>query len=445
MSSTASSDCVGGCAQGRLSHVTDADRWQQVVDRAQAVGRLPTVVAGVLQGGHLVWTGSAGAPTATDMQYRIGSITKTMNAVAVLQCRDDGLLSLDDPLGRVVPESGYRDATLRSLLAHVSGMQSEPTGSWWERSPGVDVASLISANDGSGAIAPAGSFFHYSNLGHALLGEVVARLRGESWWEVVSGRLLGPLGMTRTSYLPDGEAAQGFSVEHYSGSLMREPHQDTGAMAPAGQLWSTIDDLAKWGRFLALGEASVVSSESLQEMAQPVAASPEYGLGLRLLTCGDKVLVGHTGSMPGFLATLFVDQGSGDGALALTNATTGFDPVGMVTQLLAGAPVEPEPAWVPTASVPDWAAELLGVWFWGNSAQEIRLHNGMLQLHDVAMHEVDGRFAEQHGQIVGVDGYHRGETLNVVRRPDRTISHLDCATFIYTRIPYDPTTPIPGH
>ena len=88
------------------------------------------------------------------------------------------------------------------------------------------------------------SEFHYSNLGYALLGEVAARLLGCTWWEAVQQRILTPLGMSRTSYLPEGAAAQGQSVHPYDGTLVDEPATDTGAMAPAGQVWATITDLA---------------------------------------------------------------------------------------------------------------------------------------------------------------------------------------------------------
>ncbi len=138
-------------------------------------------MAGVLDGAELGWSGTAGAETSTDTQYRIGSITKTMTALLVLQCRDDGLLDLDDPIGKHVPETGYGSATVRSLLAHVSGMQSEPVGPWWERSPGGSVEDLLAANDGSGAVFGPGEQYHYSNLGFALLGEAVARLRRDDW------------------------------------------------------------------------------------------------------------------------------------------------------------------------------------------------------------------------------------------------------------------------
>ncbi|HEU4567584.1 MAG TPA: serine hydrolase domain-containing protein, partial [Marmoricola sp.] len=182
---------------------------QAVVASAQRRGRLPSLVAGVLEGGTLAWTGSAGAATGPDVQYRIGSITKTMTAVLVLQCVHDGLAGLDDPVGRFVPETGYSEATLRALLSHGSGMQSEPVGPWWERSPGVDVAALLAANDGTAAVAAPGEFFHYSNLGFALLGEAVARIRDASWWQLVQRRLLEPMQLRRTSYHPQPPHAQG--------------------------------------------------------------------------------------------------------------------------------------------------------------------------------------------------------------------------------------------
>jgi len=416
--------------------------WQAALDRAQAVGRLPSIVGGVVREGRLVWAGSAGDTTGVDQQYRIGSITKTLTAVLVLQCRDEGLLDLDDPLGRYVPESGYRDATLRALLSHTSGMQAEPIGPWWERSPGVPMPDLIAANDGSGRVLEPGLAFHYSNLGFALLGEVVARVRGADWWSLVQQRLLAPLGMARTSYHPVAPHAQGSSVDHFAGTRHDEPHADTRAMAPAGQLWSTIGDLALWLDFLAAGRPGVLAAETLREMATPVippggVPQEDYGLGVRLLTApSGAVLVGHTGSMPGFLATAFVDQDSRDGVVALTNATTGVATDRLALDLLAGSdPAGCAAPWVPSAEVPERVVELLGLWFWGNSALEIRWHNGLLQSHTLAPPELSDRYVVTPDQIVGVDGYHLGETLHVHRAPDGTITHLECATFVYTRQP----------
>ncbi|MGZ4450569.1 MAG: serine hydrolase domain-containing protein, partial [Nocardioides sp.] len=393
------------------------------------------------------WVGGAGDVPGTDpadVQYRIGSVTKTLVAVLVLRCRDEGLLSLDDPLGRFVPESGYAAATLRALLAHTAGLQSEPAGPWWERSPGVPVEALLAANDGSGAVAGPGEFHHYSNLGFALLGEVVARVRGRGWWDVVTDELLVPLGMARTSYHPQGPSAQGWSVGHFTGTLTPEPHQDTGAMAPAGQAWSTVADLARWADFLATGHPDVLPASTLREMATPSAPAPEYGLGLRLVPWHGRFLAGHTGSMPGFLASLFVDPVTREGSVLLANATTGLVTHDVPLALLGEAAAPPSVPWTPTTAVPDAVAGLPGVWFWGNSAFELRWHDERLEVHSLALHNRQDVFEVRDGRVVGVEGYHRGETLHVVRREDGAVSHLECATFVYTRTPYDPDVPVPG-
>lgn len=424
-----------------------AARWQACLDLLQSHGRLPSIVGGVLRNGELVWSGGSGAVPGidpADVQYRIGSITKTLVTVAVLRLRDEGLLSLDDAIGRFVPESGYADATVRSLLAHTSGMQSEPVGPWWERSPGVDVATLLDANDGSGAVTAAGDYFHYSNLGFALLGEVVARVRGAWWWDVVLSEVLTPLGMARTSYDAQAPSAQGLSVGHFTGILTEEPHQDTGAMAPAGQAWSTVGDLARWAAFLGSGHPDVLSAGTLSEVARPAPPATEYGLGLRLVPWHDRFLVGHTGSMPGFLASCFVDPETGDGAVAMANATTGLDADGVPQLLLGPGQVGPADPWVPTTHVPPAVVDLPGVWFWGNSAVELRWHNESLELHSLALRKLQEVFALRDDRLVGVDGYHRGETLRAIRRSDGTLSHLECATFVYTRTPYEPDVDIPG-
>lgn len=423
------------------------ERWQACLDVLQSQGRLPSVVGGVLRGGELAWTGAAGevrGEEPADLQYRIGSITKTLVAVAVLRLRDEGRLTLDDEVGRFVPETGYRSATVRSLLAHTSGMQSEPVGSWWERSPGVDVATLLAANDGSGAVSASGEHFHYSNLGFALLGETVARLRGASWWEVVRSEVLAPLGMDRTTYDAQAPAAQGHSVDHFTGTLTREPHQDTGAMAPAGQVWSTVADLARWAAFLTAGDADVLPLATIREAGQPAPPAVDYGLGLRLVPWHDRHLVGHTGSMPGFLASCFGDPRTGDGSVVLANGTTGLDADAVPLLLLGDGPVEAREPWVPTTWVPPEIAGVPGLWFWGNTAVELRWHNATLELHNLSLSRWQEVFALRDGHLVGLDGYHRGETLHVVRREDGAVSHLECATFVYTRTPYDPDVEIPG-
>lgn len=436
-----------------------AHRMAALLSRDQSAGRLPSVVAGVVRDGSLAWAGSHGSCTggeapSTDTQYRIGSITKTMTAILVLQLRDDGALDLADRLDQHLPGVGYGGATIRSLLSHSSGMQSEPAGSWWERSPGATFAELAADIDDSQAAHPVGATYHYTNLAYGLLGEVIVRHSRLTWWEQVEERILQPLEMTRTGYHPQAPSATGYSVHHFAGTLAGEPAQDTGAMAPAGQVWSTVGDLAKYAVFLAGGNEAVLSRESLDEMATPQsgtlagAASGGYGLGLRLLLGGSGVLVGHTGSMPGFLAGFFVDRVRRTAAICLANGTSGLRAEGLPLDML-GELEELEPTvmnpWMPTEEVPAEVEEILGLWHWGNTAYAFAYDGEEIVVGQLGSEVTSHRFRPRgDGTFRGSVGYHHGETLHVCRNDDGSINHLVCATFIYTRSPYDSQAPIPG-
>jgi CubicO group peptidase (beta-lactamase class C family) len=418
------------------------ERRQVCLDVAQATGRLTSVVGAVFDRYGVVWEGASGRGGGLTGQYRIGSITKTFTAVLVMQARDAGLVDLDAPIGRYLGDVGYADTTARQLLSHTSGMQSEPAGPWWERSRGGDFEALVAANDGSGRVARAGEYFHYSNLGYGLLGEVLARVTSRPWRQLVGDVLLGPLGLAQTSYLPRPHAQPGWSVDHFTGVRTLEPLTSTGAMAPAGQLWSTVADLVTWGQFLAGSRPDLLDPSTLHEMSLPVLE--DYGLGLQISANAGGVLVGHGGSMPGFLARLVVDPGSGIGSVVLTNATTGVDTHQLALDLIDGDFIDDVPApWVPTVTVPPEASGLPGLWFWGNTAHELRWHNDGLDLVALTGTMRD-RFVLVGSRLVGVSGYHRGETLDVHRRPDGTVHHLECATWVYTRTPYDPDVDIPG-
>ncbi len=84
-----------------------------------------------------------------------------------------------------------------------------------------------------------------------------------------------------------------------------------------------------------------------------------------------------------------------------------------------------------------------GLWFWGNTALELRWHNERLRLNAPGAYDDADVFAVRGDDIVGVEGYHRGETLHVHRGADGTVRHLECATFIYTRDPLRPRRPDP--
>src|SRR5215210_3893060 len=163
--------------------------------RVQREGRAPSLVAGVVRDGGLAWSAGRGdvPEPHTGVQYRLGSISKTVTAVAVMRLRDEGRLGLDDPLDRHLPGTPFGDRTIGQLLSHLAGASAESPGGWGERTPGGSLDEL--GMTGEHAVLGAARRFHYSNLGYGLLGELVARARATSWIDAVRAEVLQPLGM----------------------------------------------------------------------------------------------------------------------------------------------------------------------------------------------------------------------------------------------------------
>lgn len=447
-----------------------ATELDHLLARAQRSGRLPSVVAGIVRGGSLVWSGAVGTldgradgqPADSDTQYRMGSITKTFVAVCVLRLRDAGRLRLSDRFDEHVPGSALGEATLEQLLTHAAGTQAETGGPWWERTPGDDWDAL--AASGVGQRFRAGRRFHYSNVGYAALGRVLEAHHGRGWFEVVRGELLEPLGMQRTTTRPAGRAAQGLAVHPFADVLLPEPEHDAGAMAPAGQLWTTLTDLARWAAFLGGDTAGLLDPDTLAEMCEPHHVVDEpgqpwtgaHGLGWQLWNEGGARLAGHGGSMPGFLAGVRVrrDDGvgglagraaAGDGVVTMTN-TTSTTVLRTLDADLLRTLAEREPA-----ATEAWAAsgdpsllELVGTWHWGPSTTTATVAGEHLVLGEPGQARGSRFRPVGRDEWVGLDGYHTGEPLRVVRRADGTVSHLDLASFRFTRTPYDPAADVPG-
>jgi CubicO group peptidase (beta-lactamase class C family) len=430
----------------------------QLTAEAQATGRAPCVAAAVVRDGVLAHLSGAGtlsgqpvdAATVADVQFRIGSISKTMTAVLVMRLRDEGRLALDDPLDRHLPGTpAGGTVTLRRLLAHASGLQREPDGDWWERTDGGDIDKLLAdlASDKL-ALAPHHRY-HYSNLAYGLLGAVLRTVTGQSWADLLQQRLLAPLGMTRTTYHPAEPFAPGYVVHPWLDTLREEPRTDTGAMAPAGQLWSTPADLVKWAAFLADPDAAVIDPRTVREMSAPVVMndldtwSEGHGLGLELYRRGERVYIGHGGSMPGYQSILVIHRPSRTGIVAYANAYTlhgkglGGLADAMMATVLDNEPRRVEP-WRPAAEPDGEVLELLGRWWWMGREYELRhdAATGELVMHGVTRVRTPVRFRrEAQDSWRGLSGENDGEVLRVLRGDDGTPTQLDIATFVFSRFP----------
>ncbi|PKW08807.1 CubicO group peptidase, beta-lactamase class C family [Streptomyces sp. 1222.5] len=428
---------------------------------AQTEGRAPSLVAAVVRGGQAVWHGARtsvdGHGPDENVQYRIGSITKTFTAVLVMRLRDEGLLDLGDPLEKHLPGTGAGEATIAQLLAHTAGLAAESPAPWWERTPGSLRPELGDVLGEEPLLHPVGRRHHYSNPGYTVLGALVEELRGAPWEEVLRAEILEPLGLRRTSAQPEPPNAGGWAVHPWADALLPEPLEDLGRMAPAGQLWSTTGDLARFAAFLARGDDRVLCAESVRELRTPAAPAEaadvlegtSYGLGMQIQRRDGRLLVGHSGSLPGFLANLTIGVEDDVAAVVLANCTSGplLGAVGadLVRIVAEAEPRIPEP-WRPLREIEPTVLELAGQWYWGTHAFGLRVTaDGLIALGPLTGGGRRARFRSNgDGTWTGLEGYYAGELLRPVRRPDGSLSHLDLGSFVFTRQPYDTQAPVPG-
>jgi len=416
----------------------------QILRRGQVQYRLPSVSAAVYRGDETVWAETVGIADDTgreataETQYRIGSITKTFTAAAVLLLRKDGTLALDDPIERHLPDVRFGRLTIRRLLAHSSGLQREPPGEVWETLEFPKGDDLLARLADAELVLPAGERWHYSNLAYALLGEVVARVTRMAFSDFVDERLIRPLGLTRTTWQSVEPAAHGYYVDPYARTLRPEPTLDGDGVEAVGSLWSTPSDLCRWGSHL----ASIEAMHQVQIMDDPEAWTLGHGLGLQLARRGELVFFGHGGAMPGFLAMLLGRRAEAIGAALVTNASTPAAAVEEITADLAEKALElygaEQDAWRPEAEPPPEVAELLGIWwtegvpfvFWWERGRLRARPTENEKPRAMSVFDADGPDAFR-----VAEGRERGELLRVVRDPQGGIEKLYWATYPVTREP----------
>jgi CubicO group peptidase (beta-lactamase class C family) len=332
-------------------------------------GSAPGLAYGVVRDGELVHAGGAGerrlggpVPDAETV-FRIASMSKSFTASAVLLLRDAGILALDDPAEKYVPELGGWPSlvTIRQLLTMTAGFPTDDP--WGDRQQGLpldDFASLL-AGGVSVNWAP-GTRFEYSNLGYAILGMVVTAASGMPYDHYIRARLLAPLGMTRTGFEESEFSAGGLAQGYRRGPRGWEevPCDPYGAFAPMGGVFSCVADLARW----VAGFESAFPPGAREEGAHPLAAASRremqlsqvlipparghalpggtlsgpaaYGFGLFIdEDPATGRVVSHSGGYPGFGSNMRWHPATGTGVIALGNGT--YAPMTVLTGLILEA------------------------------------------------------------------------------------------------------------
>jgi CubicO group peptidase (beta-lactamase class C family) len=398
--------------------------------------RLPSVAAAVTRDGEPVWAGAVGSANyaesreaTAETQYRIGSITKTFTAVAIMQQRAEGKLDLDDRLEQHIEGIENGSPTIRRLLSHLSGLQREAGEMFVTGESPTEDDLIASMNDVEFVLRP-GQSHHYSNLAFALLGQVVARKSGRPYMSYVDERILQPLGLERTTWMPQAPAAQGYLVDEYARTVWVEAETDLAGTAAAGQLWSTVGDLGRWAAFLASGHDDVLAAELVEEMWFPqVMYDPAdwalaWGLGLMLYNHGGRIYAGHGGAMAGHLAGICVDRVTKTAAAALTNSGTRgnmeLHALTLAAKTIEFWPAEIE-AWHPEDEPPDDVRPLLGRWWSEGNEFVFWWQEGMLRARvaTAAPGKAETTFARDGDGWIAAKGRERGERLR--RDGDRMI------------------------
>lgn len=323
------------------------------------VQRMPGLAVGIVLDQKLAWFRSFGfADVAAKRRpdehtlFRVASITKTLTAGCILNLRDAGKLSLDDPLTRHIPEyksvkpraGSVEGVTLRRLLCHHSGIESEAPLPCWDVLEFPQRDALLKSFPHMEVVIPQDSAFKYSNLAFGLLGEVVARVSGQPYFEFLKSTLLDPLGMKSSVFELDADSRRKFAVGYlpslYSDGWEPAPYVKLNAIGPCGQLHASPHDLAQWIalQFRTDEGTKVLCGRTLEEMHRPQFLEPDwsvgYCLGWRAVRSKNRVYHGHGGGIHGFASQISFSKTHRIGAICLTNVWPHPGILPMATEVL---------------------------------------------------------------------------------------------------------------
>ncbi|MGW5218760.1 serine hydrolase domain-containing protein [Nocardia sp. NPDC004085] len=422
------------------------------VVEAQSTARVPSLTVGVAARGVQLAAASVGyadvensIPATGESSYRIGSITKTFTAALALLLAERGELILDSPVSRYLAGTSFGHIPVRMLLSHSSGLQREAPSDMWQSMHGPSRTELRDLFQHAELVAAPGERWHYSNLGYAVLGQIIEEITRQPCHTSITETLLNPLGLSQTSWAPPPNAVVGYRLDSHIDAVHREPVMDQGAIGVGGQMWATSSDLLRWGHVLSEGDATVLPLAIVKKMHTPqvmvdtVGWTRGWGLGLILERRHDRIAAGHTGAMPGFQSALILDRATELTVVVLSNATRGIRAADLALEILemAAAAQQPTPAlpWSPAAPCPQHIQPMLGSWW--SEADEVVFSWERDGLHATLLSDPEAggtHFVEEGpGRFRAVEGRLQGEVLEVDRKPNGI--EMRWATYPLTRTP----------
>ncbi len=328
--------------------------------------RLFNGAALIIDGGEVLFEGAFGrsdladgAANAPRTRFRIASLTKQFTAALILRLEEEGLLRVEDPVGRHIEEYPPENAeriTLHHLLTHTSGLPSYtnvPGFMEWEAATPYSPDEIIALTWDVPLSFEPGTDFEYSNSGYVLLGWIAERVTGLSYDEALRTYVLDPLDLPDTGYDHSLSPPEGHAGGHTRNLVAYRPARliDPSVPYSAGMLYSTVGDLARWATSLFVEGGLFRDPKTLARMTTPGLESGSYGYGVGVRRRdierdrGVRVIE-HSGGIFGFSSYLRVFPDHGRLIVLLDNTSSDLGPLveGLTNMLWGAEAVRPRPS-----------------------------------------------------------------------------------------------------
>lgn len=333
---------LGACSNHRADIAADRSAaLRGFIAERMARGKLLGASAALVENGRLAWAEgfgmadrNAGAAMSPATVVGIGSVTKTFTSLAIMQLRRRGLLDINAPITRYVPQlrigtrgADLQQVTVRSLMNHTSGLPTDVFKyTELEKARYTDVVDLL--NDTELAAWPQ-TIGLYSNIGYSLLGVAIRNVSGEDYRDYLKRHVLAPLNMSHSGFAGDA-ALSPLSVLYYADGRTAPAFELRDQ--PAGGVYSNVEDLARYA--IAMMDAwhgkstAVIDADSVRLMFTPsnenlLVESNRKGLGWFTFRNSTAFAMYHAGSTGFANAALLLFPQTRDAAVILVNTVGG--------------------------------------------------------------------------------------------------------------------------
>ncbi|MBI4805954.1 MAG: beta-lactamase family protein [Desulfovibrio sp.] len=310
-----------------------------LIKKQMALNMVKGLSIAVVSDQRVVWSQGFGfadeaakIPATPDTVYRVGSISKVVTSMRVLQLADAGLVDIDADVRRYVPEFSIHNRfalspviTPRMLMSHHSGLPTDVVAGMWSENP-ASLAEYVPAMARESMASPPATQWRYSNMAFSLLGRMIEKVDGVAFNDSMRRGLLQPLGMTDSSYVMTNDLLPRYAKGYRGGSEAPRP---TLRDQPTGSLFSTVTDLGRLMSSVFADGRGIISRDALTEMRRaqypglPLDFGHVMGLGWMLsgMTMADgRSLAWHGGAAIPFQAFLAIDPEAKLGVVILTNS-----------------------------------------------------------------------------------------------------------------------------